>query len=85
MTGVRLPAEEMKGLSHHVQTNSGTHPFSCPMGHDKSIVTYNKKQTFQFCYYLAIQVYLRSRTGQMKNAYEILVGKPEGKRPLGRS
>jgi hypothetical protein len=23
-------------------------------------------------------------TGEMRNAYKILVGKPEGKRPLGR-
>jgi hypothetical protein len=23
--------------------------------------------------------------GQMRNTYEILIGKPEGKRPLGRS
>jgi hypothetical protein len=26
-----------------------------------------------------------ARMGQMRNAYKILVGKPEGKRPLGRS
>jgi hypothetical protein len=25
-----------------------------------------------------------ARTGEKKNAYRILVGKPEGKRPLGR-
>jgi hypothetical protein len=25
-----------------------------------------------------------SSTGEMKNAYKILVGKPEGKRPRGR-
>jgi hypothetical protein len=25
-----------------------------------------------------------ARKGEMKNAYKILVGKPEGKRPLGR-
>jgi hypothetical protein len=25
-----------------------------------------------------------ARTGEMRNAYRILVGKPEGKRPLGR-
>jgi hypothetical protein len=25
-----------------------------------------------------------ARVGQKRNAYEILVGKPEGKRPLGR-
>jgi hypothetical protein len=26
-----------------------------------------------------------TRMGQMRNAYKILVGKPEGKRPLGRA
>jgi len=26
-----------------------------------------------------------ARRGEMRNAYSILVGKPEGKRPLGRS
>jgi len=26
-----------------------------------------------------------TRTGEMRNVYSILVGKPEGKRPLGRS
>jgi hypothetical protein len=25
-----------------------------------------------------------ARIGEMKNAYDIFVGKPEGKRPLGR-
>jgi len=25
-----------------------------------------------------------ARMGEMRNAYKILVGKPEGKRPLGR-
>jgi len=25
-----------------------------------------------------------ARTGEMRNAYKILVGKPEGKRPFGR-
>jgi hypothetical protein len=27
---------------------------------------------------------LVARTGEMRNAYGLLVGKPEGKRPLGR-
>jgi len=30
------------------------------------------------------RVGLVERTGEMRNAYEILVGKREGKRPLGR-
>jgi hypothetical protein len=28
--------------------------------------------------------WMRHHIGYMKNAYSILVGKPEGKRPLGR-
>jgi hypothetical protein len=26
----------------------------------------------------------RTRTGQMRNAYNVLIGKPEEKRPLGK-
>jgi hypothetical protein len=32
-----------------------------------------------------ILVYVRYVTGDERNVYKVLVGKPEGKRPLGRS
>jgi hypothetical protein len=36
-------------------------------------------------YYCGVQIKEVARMGEMRNSYKILVGKTEGKRPLGRS